>query len=269
MKPIPTRRIENALRINPTAVERKLVAFIEKRVKGAGADGVVVGVSGGIDSSVVACVCAKALGSKKILGISMPESSITNPHDVADARDITNKLGVGFRVIDIAPIVYTMRQNLPGYKIGAPIPAANIRPRLRMAVLYYYANLLNRLVVGSGNRSELRAGYFTKYGDGAADLLPLGGLYKTQVKKLAEHLGLPKRIINKVPSAGLWRGQTDEGELGISYEKLDVIYAGLDLKMTPNVIAKAADIGVEKVKHFIERERKVSHKLRVPDIPKL
>jgi NAD+ synthase len=138
-----------------------------------------------------------------------------------------------------------------------------------MVILYYYANSLNRLVAGSGNRSELRAGYFTKFGDGGVDLLPLGCLYKTQVLKLASHLRIPKRIIEKVPSAGLWKGQTDEKELGLSYEKLDMIYAGLDLGLKKREIADAVNLSIEKVRSFIERERKTAHKLSLPEIPKI
>jgi NAD+ synthase len=124
-------------------------------------------------------------------------------------------------------------------------------------------------VVGSGNRSELRAGYFTKHGDGAADLLPLGCLYKTQVLRLAKYLKIPKHIIEKVPSAGLWRGQTDEGELGLPYAKLDMIYAGLDLGLKRKEIAEAVGVSIEEVRNFIERERKTAHKLSLPGMPKL
>jgi NAD+ synthase len=158
---------------------------------------------------------------------------------------------------------------LTDFEASALLANANIRPRLRMTILYYYANLMNRLVVGCGNRSELRAGYFTKYGDGGADIFPLGCIYKTQVRQLAVHLGLSRHIIDKVPTAGLWRGQTDEGELGITYEKLDMIYAGLDLGLRQEVVASAAGVDVGKVKEFVERERRAAHKLRVPDIPKL
>jgi len=122
--------------------------------------------------------------------------------------------------------------------------------------------------VGSGNRSELRAGYFTKYGDGAADLLPLGRIYKTHVKQLAAHLGVPQKIIDKAPSAGLWRGQTDELELGLPYAKLDMIYAGLDLKLNHNAIAEAVGVKSEDIRRFIERERRTVHKLKVPEMPK-
>lgn len=261
--------IKRSIKINLPVVERKLVAFIKRKIREAGAEGAVVGLSGGMDSSVVATLCKKALGKINVLGVCMPEAGITNPRDVADARDVSNRLGIRFRVVDITPAVLGIRQNLSDFRAGVRIPAANIKPRVRMAVLYYYANLLNRLVVGSSNRSERRAGYFTKHGDGAVDLMPLGFFYKTQVKQLAAHLNVPKRIIEKVPSAGLWRGQTDEKELGIPYEKLDMIYAGLDLGLEPDAIADAAGVKIEDVNRFIERERQMVHKLSMPEIPKL
>jgi len=259
--------ISDALRIEPAAVERKLETFIKRKVLEAGADGVVVGLSGGIDSSTVAVLSVRALGSKKVTGISLPEAGVSDPRDVADARLVAKKLNLVLKVVDIAPIVKAVRQSLVDFKSGARLPNANILPRVRMVVLYYYANLLNRLVVGCGNRSELRTGYFTKYGDGASDMFPLGGLYKTQVRELAAYLGIPQRIMNKTPTAGLWRGQTDEGELGIRYKELDLIFAGLDLGLEPRVIAAATGVGLSKVKSIIERERRNIHKLRPPDIP--
>ena len=261
--------IKRSLRINLPAVEHRLVAFIMRKVRGAGSEGAVVGLSGGVDSSVVVTLCKKALGKINVLGISMPEGGVTNPRDVADARDVSNRLGIRFRVVDITPVVLGIRQNLFDFSVRERIPAANIKPRVRMTILYYYANLLNRLVVGSGNRSELRAGYFTKHGDGAVDLMPLGCLYKTQVRQLAAYLNVPKRVIEKVPSAGLWRGQTDERELGLAYEKLDMIYVGLDLGLKPDSIANAAGVKIEDVNRFIERERRMAHKLSMPEIPKI
>ncbi|MGC8817419.1 MAG: NAD+ synthase [Candidatus Hadarchaeum sp.] len=260
--------ITKALRINPQRVERRLVAFIRKKVAEAGADGVVIGLSGGIDSSVAATLCARALGPKKVLGISLPEIGVSDPSDVADARLVAENLGIDFKVIDIAPAVKALRGQLE-FKPEARLPAANILPRIRMAVLYYYSNLLNRLVVGGSNRSELRTGYFTKYGDGASDLAPLGSLYKTQVKELASFLGLPEQIITKTPTAGLWRGQTDEAELGISYRNLDLIFVGLDLGLGPATIAKAVGLSRDEVKSVIKRERRNLHKLRPPEIPRL
>lgn len=261
--------IKKALKINPPVVARKLTLFLKQKLRESKADGFVLGLSGGVDSSTTAFLCAKAVGAGKVLGVSMPEAGVTDPRDVADAREVANKLGIGFRVVEITPAVLGVRKNLTDFKVGALLPAANIKPRVRMTILYYYANLQNRLVVGSSNRSELRAGYFTKYGDGAADVAPLGCLYKTQVVQLAKYLRLPAHIIKKPPSAGLWRGQTDEAELGISYEKLDMIYAGLDLGLEPKVISKAIGVKEEEVLRFIERERRTAHKLRGPEIPAL
>ena len=258
-----------ALKIKPDAIERKIAAFIDDKVQESGAKGVVIGLSGGVDSSVTAFLCAKALGKKNVIGITMPETGVTDLHEVYDAKDVASQLGIEFKVVDITPMLSGMEKNLADYRASAPIANANIRARVRMVILYYYANLLNRLVIGCGNRSELRAGYFTKYGDGGVDLMPVGSLYKTQVRQLAAHLGVPKHIIEKVPTAGLWPGQTDEGELGITYEKLDMIYAGLDLGLKLEDIAKSVGVEIEKVKHFIEREQKAAHKLRVPEVPKL
>lgn len=259
-------KIEKGLEIDAEAVERTLVRFIRERVHDARASGVVVGLSGGLDSSVVLILARKALGPRRILGLVLPESGITSPEEVRDAREIAQKMKITWKEIDIAPVINRLEELLGK---GTMVSTANLRPRVRMTMLYYHANLLNRLVVGTGNRSELRTGYFTKYGDGGADMMPLGCLYKTQVKKLAEHLGVPARIIEKTPTAGLWRGQTDESELGISYEHLDRIFVGLDLGLRPAEIAKALKLDVEKVKKLLEREKKNLHKLHPPAIPKL
>ncbi|MBC7219169.1 MAG: NAD+ synthase [Hadesarchaea archaeon] len=262
------KRITEALKIDAGRVERKLVTFIRKKVLEAEAGGVVIGLSGGIDSSVTAALCVRALGPKKVMGISLPEIGVSDPSDVADARQVADNLGVDFRVIDIAPVVKAMREQL-GFKPEAKLPNANILPRVRMVALYYYANLLNRLVAGCSNRSELRIGYFTKYGDGASDFAPLGSLYKTQVRELASHLGIPRQIIEKTPTAGLWRGQTDEGELGISYKDLDMILVGLDLGFKPAAIARAVGLSPGEVRSILERERRNLHKLKPPEIPSL
>ncbi len=261
--------IRQALKIKPAQVKRRLVKFVRERVREAGASGVVLGLSGGIDSSTAGFLCAEALGGDKVLGVSMPEAGVTDPHDLADARKLANKLHIGFKIVDITPAVVGIRKNIGDFKPDVTLPSANIKPRVRMTILYYYANLLNRLVVGSSNRSEIRAGYFTKYGDGAADLAPLGCLYKTQVIQLARYLGVPKYVLQKPPSAGLWRGQTDEAELGLPYEKLDRIYVGLDLGFREADIAKAVGVKVKDVRWFKRREKRARHKLAGPEVPEL
>lgn len=199
---------------------QKLCDWIGDKVTKAKAEGVVFGLSGGIDSAVVAALSIKVF-PKNTLAIIMPCHNLET--DTNDAIDFINKFNVSYKIIDLSKVydsfIYLLndKEKEGSFKLAE----ANIKPRLRMTTLYYYANKLNYLVVGTGNKSELMIGYFTKYGDGGADILPLGNLLKSQVKELAEYLGIPKKIINKPPSAGLWEGQTDEEEIGISYDQLD------------------------------------------------
>ncbi|MEM2878298.1 MAG: NAD+ synthase [Candidatus Hadarchaeales archaeon] len=262
-------RINEILRIKPDQVEGKIVKFIKKCFESTGASCAVVGMSGGVDSTVVSYLTARSIGGDRVVGLSLPENGVTDPHDVADARDVANSLGIRFRTIEISPVIECMKRSIPDRSPEKALPVINLKPRIRMSILYYYSNLLNGLVVGCGNRSEIRAGYLTKFGDGGADLLPIACLYKTQVLQLAEHIGVPRHIIGKKPTAGLWKGQTDEEELGISYEKLDRIYAGLDLGLKPLTIARCAGVDIAVVKNVINREKTTRHKLMPPQVPKL
>jgi NAD+ synthase len=189
--------------------------WIRERVEEAGAQGVVVGMSGGVDSSVVAVLARRGLGDR-VLGLVMPCHS--DPTDVEHARRVTAKFGIKTEYVDLTLLFDCFLVILPP---GDRLAVGNLKPRLRMATLYYFANSRNYLVVGTGNKSEIMVGYTTKYGDSGVDLLPLGDLLKTQVRELARELGIPDEIIVKPPSAGLWEGQTDEGEMGITYEELD------------------------------------------------
>ncbi|ODS41872.1 MAG: NAD(+) synthase [Candidatus Altiarchaeales archaeon IMC4] len=192
----------------------KITGWIKKQVEESGAKGIVIGMSGGIDSSVAAALCKKACGNT--LGLILPCES--GPEDLEDAKLVAGKFGVETQVIDLSEVF-----------AGAVKPLGesdkktqgNLKARLRMCALYYAANQKNYLVAGSGNKSEISVGYFTKHGDGAADFLPLGGLLKTEVIELAKSLGVPEKIIKKPPSAGLWAGQTDEEEMGFTYAELD------------------------------------------------
>ncbi|HIP57929.1 MAG TPA: NAD(+) synthase, partial [Archaeoglobus profundus] len=141
--------------------------------------------------------------------------------------------------------------------------------RVRMTICYYYANSLGYLVAGTGNKSELMTGYFTKYGDGGVDFLPIGDLYKTEVFELAKYLGVPEKIIKKIPSAGLWAGQTDEDELGITYNKLDTILKGLEIGYSPNEICKIYNVKEEDVRRVIHLIESSKHKRELPPIVKV
>lgn len=199
---------------------QKLCDWMEDKVTKAKAKGIVLGLSGGLDSAVVAALSIRIF-SQNTLAIIIPCHSLEA--DIGDALDFINKFNISYKIIDLSkvydPLIHLLndKKKERSFKLAE----ANIKPRLRMITLYYFANKLNYLVVGTGNKSELSIGYFTKYGDGGADILPLGNLLKSQVRELAEYLGIPKKIIDKPPSAGLWEGQTDEEEIGISYEQLD------------------------------------------------
>lgn len=201
---------------------RKLCNWILEKVTKAKAEGVVFGLSGGIDSAVVAALSIKVF-PKNTLAIIMPCYNIES--DTNDAMGLINKFNLSYKIIDLSKVydafVYLLNEKEKGKKESYKLAEANLKPRLRMITLYYFANKLNYLVAGTSNRSELKIGYFTKYGDGGADILPLGNLLKNQVKELAKYLDIPEKIINKPPSAGLWVGQTDEKEIGISYNLLD------------------------------------------------
>ena len=213
----------------PTA--DRVAAWMRRRVQDAGARGFVVGLSGGVDSAVVARLAQLALPGA-VLGVIMPCHS--HPQDEADARLVAHRFSLPAVRVDLAPVhdafIADARTAMAAH--GGPGPGgeadararlalANIKPRLRMTALYFAANSLNYLVTGTGNRSEIAIGYYTKYGDGGVDLLPLGRLFKSEVRALARELGVPDSVIEKAPSAGLWLGQTDEGEMGFTYEELE------------------------------------------------
>lgn len=209
--------------MDPAKEVERIVRWIQERVDEAHAQGLVFGMSGGIDSSVVAVLAQKACGNN-ILGVVMP--CYSSPEDLEDARLVAETFGIPYRVVSLEKPFGALLETLGETYNPRNLPQANLKPRLRMCVLYFFANTLNYLVCGSGNRSELTVGYFTKYGDGGVDIAPLAHLTKREVREMATFLGIPERIIAKPPSAGLWPGQTDEGEMGITYEVLDRFLLG-------------------------------------------
>jgi NAD+ synthase len=204
-------------------IKDKLVNFIHSKVEGTGTKGAVIGLSGGIDSTLTAYLSVEALGAENVLGILMPEKGLTSRQDIDDTMEVVRLLGIEHRVVEISNVLQSFSSVIPDFDKTARSANGNLKARTRMCILYYHANLMNRMVVGTGNKTELLLGYFTKYGDGGVDIEPIGCLYKTQVRGLARHMGVPERIIDKVPTAGLWQGQTDEGELGVTYEIADKI----------------------------------------------
>jgi NAD+ synthase len=197
--------------------------WLREKVESAGVNGIALGLSGGIDSAVVAGLASRALGPDRVTGVIMPAYS--QQADIDDAWLVARHFGMEPLQIDLSSAFDTMVGTLPQ---GTDMAVANIKPRLRLITLYHIANTNGLLVSGTGNKSELMVGYFTKYGDGGVDLLPLGSLYKHQVRQLARAIGVPEPIIERPPSAGLWAGQTDEEEMGISYEELDAILEAIE-----------------------------------------
>jgi NAD+ synthase len=236
------------------ATAARLTAWIRRRVRSAGAAGSVLGLSGGLDSAVVAGLARRAFPDAT-LGLILPCES--DPRDVELAHDVAHELDVPVRVVDLGPAYRALLSQIGQAGDGAAgrLPQGNLKARLRMACLYYHANLLNYLVIGSGNRCELELGYFTKYGDGGVDLLPLARLVKSQVRKVGQHLGVPAAVLERPPTAGLWPGQTDEGELGLTYAELD---AYLLTGAGPRRV-------VERAQTLSRRGR---HKRQLPSVPR-
>ncbi|MHA1145592.1 MAG: NAD+ synthase [Candidatus Helarchaeota archaeon] len=217
----------------------RILKFIQIIKKNANAAGFVVGLSGGIDSALTATLCVRASNEDSVLGLLMPCHS--SEADLADAKIMVEFLGIKHLVVDLSDTFDQFMKTIKDYgtESSFKLAKANIKPRLRMITLYFFANLNNYLVAGTGNKSEDDIGYFTKYGDGGVDFLPIQHLYKHEVRQLARYLGIPEKIIKRTPTAGLWEGQTDEDELSnqlgftVTYEKLDEMLEEIHQKRHP------------------------------------
>jgi NAD+ synthase len=192
----------------------QIVDWLREQLSESGTQGFVLGLSGGLDSSVCAALLKKA--TDNCLGLILPIES--DVKDLDDAATIADALDIKTQYIDLTNVYSNLLKLMPD---GDRLTLGNLKARLRMIVLYFHANSHNYLVCGTGNKTEISLGYFTKHGDGACDILPIGDLYKGEVRELARELNIPESIIQKVPSAGLWSGQTDEGEIGCTYEEMD------------------------------------------------
>lgn len=240
--------------------------FLRSHALGNGAEGAVVGLSGGIDSALVARLARDALGAEHVLGVQLPDARF--PAELQrETEEYAKALGIEHRVVPVDSLVRAVGALLP--EVQDRVSLGNVVARVRMVILYVLARERHRLVVGTGNKSEILLGYFTKYGDGGVDLLPIGDLYKTEVRALARELDLPAPVRERAPTAGLWEGQTDEGELGISYDDADPILYGLEQLRTPAEIASATGLPLARVLEVVARVERNRHKRRPPPIPKL
>jgi NAD+ synthase len=241
-----------------------IAGWLRQQVAASGTRGYVVGLSGGIDSAVVIRLCQVA-APENVVGVMLPCHS--DPADVADAVLVAEHFGIPTLRLDLEPAYDRLLADLQRAAAGLPasmipppgaepldpkarMPGANVKPRLRMTSLYYIANSLNYLVAGTGNRSELTIGYFTKYGDGGVDVLPIGKLLKSEVRALARELEIPQVVIDKTPSAGLWVGQTDEAEMGFSYADLENY-----LTKGPDAVSPALALRIERLVRQSEHKR--------------
>lgn len=229
----------------------------------------VLGLSGGVDSALTAALAIRAFGAENVYAFVLPSATTTH-EETKDAIAQAKKLGIKYSVIDIQGIVDAYKAAGVSDKPwgeGKPSTLGNAKPRMRMTLLYAWANENGGLVIGTDNKTEgtdFGMGYFTKYGDGGVDINPIGGLYKTQVWQLAKHIGVLQSIIDRKPTAGLFLGQTDEGELGIAYKTLDKVLLGFELEMPYETIVKVAGVPETKVKEVWAYRMKNQHKGAVP-----
>lgn len=243
-----------------------IVDLIRTKTQEAGVNSAVVGLSGGIDSALTAYLTVEALGHENVLGIHLPELNVTPAEDVLDATEVADRLNIEFKTIDISEILSSFMYSIPESNDATPLTNGNLKARIRMSVLYYYANLSGRMVMGTGNKTEIMLGYYTKYGDGGVDIEPIGDLYKTEVMELSRMVGVPEGIITKPPTAGLWVGQTDEEELGISYVVVDKMLEMLLDGKNPEYIQDILGVSGEQMDSIIQRISANIHKNQIPPI---
>jgi NAD+ synthase len=258
--------LEINLKIDPKETSTVIKDFIKTYTNNSGCKGIVIGLSGGIDSAVTAVLCQQALGIKNVKCLFLPDDA-TPQSDIKHQKLLIKKFKLNCETKNITEIIKKMTEGC--IKKPDNLTLANLKARTRMVLLFEYANMNKYLVCGTSNKSELLLGYFTKYGDGGVDLMPLGDVYKTQVYEIAKFLKIPKEIISKPPTAGLLRGQTDEKDLRLSYRKLDLILCGLERKIGNKDIARIASVKESDVERVKKMRVKSQHKRRSPLIPKI
>lgn len=254
--------IEEITRKDFRETEQKIGDFLVHELADRNAQGVVLGLSGGIDSAILATLCARKIKEKSLVLI-MPNAKITPPADTDDAIKMVDSLHLEYKLVDIGFI----HKEYSKYIEPNPMALGNLGARIRSNIMYYYANARNYLVLGSGDRSEFLIGYFTKFGDGAADLLPIASLYKTQIKEFAKVLGISQDIISKPSSPRLWEGHTAQGEIGMNYEEIDsILYCIIDRGISVEETAKVTDIPISSVDKIYQMHKRSEHKRITPKI---
>ena len=239
-------------------IQQDIEVFLKNSVSQNKADGVIFGLSGGIDSTVIAYLATKIFG-KRALALVMPDSTVSPSNETSDALKVVGELELDYKLIDIDVIhkVYSNHLEPDERALG------NLRARIRANIIYYYANLKNFLVLGTSDKSEYSIGYFTKFGDGSADLLPISKLYKTQLREFAKMLGVPNNIITKKSSPNLWKEHIAEDELGITFEEIDSILYCLEKRLSIDEIIKKTEIKRESVEKIYQMHENSWHK-RLP-----
>src|SRR3989475_11938517 len=228
---------EKRIKLDSEDTVREVTGFIGKLFHESKASGIVVGLSGGIDSAVTCSLCVRAVGAKRVLGVLLFEGKARSSPDFEDAKSLAKQLGIQTLEFDLDRTIAGFVKSSP-IETGEKIVLGNLKARMRMSSLYFVANLRNLLVAGTGDRSEDMIGYFTKYGDGGVDFLPIAHLYKTQVRMLALHLGLPQELVEKPSSPQLWPSQKATDEIPIDYDRLDLVLHGLfDVGLTPEQVS--------------------------------
>ena len=244
-----------------------IVEFIADTVEAAGAEGAVIGLSGGVDSTTVAHLAVEALGPDRVRGLSMP-SDVNPEADETDAERVAESLDIEYDVIDVAPIVEAFVDAAPPAAADDRTALGNVRVRTRAVLNYFLANAGDRLVLGTGNRAEAATGYFTKYGDQAVDCNPIGNLYKCQVRQLARAVGVPEDLVTRTPSAGMWEGQTDETEMGLGYDELDAILAvHVDGPLSKSATRRTLGVPESAIERVVELYEQSKHKRAMPPAP--
>jgi len=251
------------LDLNLPETENRIQRFIKDYVKSTGMKGIVLGLSGGIDSCTVAAISARAIGGDKVLGLMLPEKETRSSKDIEHSKIVAEKFHFKTEAMDITDPLEAFYSSMRIYDPSDKLSKGNIKARTRMIYVYYYANRLNMLVCGTSDKSETMMGYFTKWGDVAADISPIMDLYKTQVRRVACHIGIPEEVAEKPSSPALWPNQSAEDELGMKYEQLDLVLYGLEHFMKPEEIAHKLQMAKGTVARIERRWLSAEHKRRM------